>query len=61
MKKFEYRLEQINIEIKKTLNLEEARLDQQLTDKLNEYGEEGFRLCGVDGHWYYFVREIIVL
>lgn len=57
MKKFEYRLEQINVEIKNVLNQNE--MDQVfLNNKLNQLGKDGWRLCGVNGSWYYFVREM---
>lgn len=57
MKKFEYRLEQIDVDIKSALNQTEHY--GVLNHKLNELGKEGWRLCGVNGSWYYFTREII--
>lgn len=57
MKKFEYRLEQIDVDIKSVLNQEENS-HEELNIKLNELGNEGWRLCGVNGSWYYFTREI---
>lgn len=58
MKKFEYRLEQFNMTLNQSLNTEQHALSEQLTTILNEYGKDGWRLCGVDGTWYYFAREI---
>lgn len=58
MKKFEYKLEELKIDIKSALNPELKDLHQQLEVKLNELGQEGWRLCGVNGCLYYFAREI---
>lgn len=58
MKKFEYRLEQIDVDIKSVLNHEQAKNQETLNNKLNELGKEGWRLCGVNGSWYYFTREM---
>lgn len=57
MKKFEYRLEQIDVDIKSVLNQEQTKTQEILNQKLNELGKEGWRLCGVNGSWYYFTRE----
>ena len=58
MKKFEYRLEQIDVDIKSVLNQEQTKTQEILNQKLNELGKEGWRLCGVNGSWYYFIREM---
>lgn len=58
MKKFEYRLEKLQIDIKSALNPECTQLHHQLQEKLNELGEEGWRLCGVNDCLYYFAREL---
>ena len=58
MKKFEYRLEELHIDIKSALNPAYTELHDQLEEKLNELGKEGWRLCGVNGCLYYFTREL---
>ncbi len=58
MKKFEYRLEELQIDIKTALNPDCTELHEQLEGKLNKLGKEGWRLCGVNGSLYYFAREI---
>ena len=49
MKKFEYRLEELHIDIKSALNPVYTELHDQLEEKLYELGKEGWRLCGVNG------------
>ena len=58
LKKFEYKLETLNIDIRSALNPEYTDLHQQLEERLNELGKDGWRLCGVNGSLYYFAREI---
>ena len=58
MKKFEYRLEELHIDIKSALNPVYTELHDQLEEKLNELGKEGWRLCGVNACLYYFAREL---
>ncbi|BEH90762.1 MAG: hypothetical protein HFE54_02495 [Turicibacter sp.] len=58
MKKFEYRLENLAIDIKTVLNVANQELTETLKQKLDELGQEGWRLCGVNGHLYYFTREL---
>ena len=58
MKKFEYKLETLNIDIRSALNPEYTDLHQQLEERLNELGKDGWRLCGVNGSLYDFAREI---
>lgn len=55
MKKFEYQLVEIDIDIKTALGGENAN---QLISRLDEIGSEGWRLCGVNGPLYYFSREV---
>lgn len=57
MKKFEYRLVEIAVDVKEALNPKYSHLHEKLEKKLNELGQEGWRLCGVNGCFYYFVRE----
>jgi len=59
MKKFEYRLEHIEIDIKKALGDEARTLSKRLMEKLDEIGNDGWRLCGVSGYMYYFSREVV--
>lgn len=59
MKKFEYRLEHIEIDVKKALGEAEKSKASQLMEKLDEIGREGWRLCGVSGYAYYFSREAV--
>lgn len=56
MKKYEYRLEQLDVDIKQALG-QETSLHQELMAKLDELGQEGWRLCGTNGNLYYFTRE----
>jgi len=58
MKKFEYRLVELPIDIKVALSPKYSELHEKLEEKLNELGQEGWRLCGVNGCFYYFAREI---
>lgn len=58
MKKFEYKIERIQIELKSVINKDKSKYNKQITDKLNELGKEGWELSGVDGTWFYFKREI---
>jgi hypothetical protein len=61
MKLYEYRVEQIQIELKSALKAklkaDNSRNNQEITDKLNNLGKEGWELSGVDGSWFYFKRE----
>lgn len=58
MKKFEYRLENVAVDIKTALNPTNKEMNASLKQKLDELGQEGWRLCGVNGHLYYFAREV---
>ncbi|WP_077618159.1 DUF4177 domain-containing protein [Bacillus sinesaloumensis] len=50
MKQFEYKVEEIQVQM---LDFKEV-----LADKLNELGKEGWELSGVNGTYYMFKREI---
>ena len=58
MKRFEYRLEELPIDIKAVLHPNQIELQHQLKEKLNELGKDGWRLCGVNDRLYYFAREV---
>lgn len=58
LKKFEYRLEHIEVDIKNALGKEALAQTHELMEKLDEIGKEGWRLCGVNGFLYYFSREL---
>jgi hypothetical protein len=55
--KYEYRLENLQIDIKKILGEPEKSATRKLQEQLDEMGQEGWRLCGVNGQQYYFIRE----
>ena len=57
MKKFEYRLENLQVDVKTAFNPGQEENQMVLTTKLNELGKEGWRLCGVAGQYFYFARE----
>lgn len=57
MKKFEYRLEKFNVDIKQVFNQDHQGESDLLINKLDELGNQGWRLCGVNGSCYYFTRE----
>lgn len=58
MKKYEYRVEQIQIELKSILKSNKDKHNKELAGKLNIFGKDGWELSGVDGTWFYFKREI---
>ncbi|WP_294362804.1 hypothetical protein [uncultured Clostridium sp.] len=59
MKEYEYKVEQIEIELKSIFKFSKDESNKELVKKLNVFGKEGWQLCGVDGTWFYFKREVI--
>jgi len=59
MKQYEYRVEQIQIELSSILKTDKKKYNKEISEKLNVLGKEGWELSGVDGKWFYFKREII--
>lgn len=58
MKQYEYRVEQFHIELKSILKSDKSQYNNEIAEKLNILGKEGWELAGVDGTWFYFKREI---
>lgn len=58
MKQYEYRVEQIQIELKSVFKSNKNPYNKELAEKLNELGKEGWELVDVEGTWFYFKREI---
>ena len=59
MKRYEYRVEQIQIELKSVFKADKSQCNKEISEKLNVLGNEGWELAGVDGTWFYFKREIV--
>ena len=59
MKKYEYRIELIQIELKSILKSDKSVYKNQISEKLNVLGKDGWELAGVDGTWFYFKREVV--
>ena len=59
MKRYEYRVEQIQIELKSVFKVDKNKYKKEISEKLNVLGNEGWELAGVDGTWFYFKREIV--
>lgn len=59
MKQYEYRIEQIQIELKSVFKSDKSPYNIEIAEKLNLLGKQGWELAGVDGTWFYFKREII--
>ncbi|MGD8190839.1 hypothetical protein ACQCN2_12740 [Brevibacillus ginsengisoli] len=59
MKQYEYKVEQIQIELKAILKSDKSRYNKEIAEKLNALGKEGWELAGVDGTWFYFKREVV--
>lgn len=53
MKQFEYKVEDISIQLKASSDFNTA-----MTERLNSLGKEGWELSGVNGTVFYFRREI---
>lgn len=58
MKQYEYRVKQIQIELKGVFKSNKNSYNKEIAEKLNILGKEGWELAGVDGTWFYFKREI---
>ena len=58
MKKYEYKVEQIEIEFKSIFVKDKTEYSRRIEEKVNVFGQEGWQLSGVDGTWFYFIREI---
>jgi len=56
VKRYEYRIEQIQIELKSILKSDKGAYNNEIVEKLNLLGEEGWELAAVDGTWFYFKR-----
>ncbi|KIL51395.1 hypothetical protein KP77_09070 [Jeotgalibacillus alimentarius] len=54
MKKFEYRIEYIEIR-----SNDKDEIERRLLDMLNQIGSEGWELSGINGPMLYFKREVI--
>lgn len=59
MKRYEYRVEQIQIELKSVFKVDKNKYKKEISENLNVLGNEGWELAGVDGTWFYFKREIV--
>ncbi len=58
MKQYEYKIELIQIELKSILKSDKSVYKQEISEKLNLLGKDGWELAGVDGTWFYFKREV---
>lgn len=58
MKRYEYHLEYLPIDVKLAFNPGQEENRKQLKHLLDELGKVGWRLCGVDGYCYYFAKEV---
>lgn len=58
MKKFEYKVEQIQIEVKSLFKVDKSLYNQEIVEKLNIFGKDGWELAAVDGTWLYLKREL---
>ena len=59
MKQYEYRIEQMQIELKSILKSDKNPYNKEIAEKLNILGKEGWELAGVNGTWFYFKRELL--
>lgn len=58
MKQYEYRIEQIQIELKSIIKTDKSKYNNEISEKLNLLGKDGWELAGVDDTWFYFKREL---
>ncbi|WP_322546194.1 MULTISPECIES: hypothetical protein, partial [Clostridium] len=58
MKQYEYRIEQIQIELKSIIKTDKSKYNNEISEKLNLLGKDGWELSDVDGTWFYFKREL---
>lgn len=54
MKEFEYKVEDIQIQLGTGISFHEA-----MAERLNSLGKKGWELAGIQGTVFYFKREII--
>ena len=59
MKQYEYKVEQIQIELKSIFKSDKSVYNKEISQKLNLLGKDGWELAGVDGTWFYFKREMV--
>ncbi|WP_426350994.1 hypothetical protein ACPWSR_07135 [Alloiococcus sp. CFN-8] len=59
MKQYEYKVEQIQIELKSIFKADKSIYNKEISQKLNLLGKNGWELAGVDGTWFYFKREMV--
>ncbi|WP_216827379.1 DUF4177 domain-containing protein [Alkalihalobacterium elongatum] len=58
MKQYEYKIEDIRIQVKNVFTSDQNTLNELKVQKLNALGKEGWELAGVSGTTFYFKREI---
>jgi len=59
VKQYEYKVEQIQIELKSIFKSDKSVYNKEISQKLNLLGKDGWELAGVDGTWFYFKREMV--